>query len=261
MDSLKVMEQRAVLGKNFKIYGDKDNPLFLAKDVKEWIEHNNITLMLNSVDNDEKLTYVIHNSGQNREMWFLTEDGLYEVLMQSRKPIAKAFKKQVKAILKEIRKTGSYKRLESYMIDDPIERARVWIEEYEEKQILTKNLLVQKEIIQEYKPKAEVYDSWIESNNLSTATVLAKAFGFKSTVQFNRELELRGIQYKKGGCWHLRAEYSGLGYTAYRSHEIQHTREMKSHDIMYWTNSGKEFIKNILSKTVIPVIKYDQVQF
>lgn len=35
------------------------------------------------VDEDEKLTYVIHNSGQNREMWFLTEDGLYEVLMQS----------------------------------------------------------------------------------------------------------------------------------------------------------------------------------
>ena len=50
----------------------------------------------------------IQSSGQKRKMWFLTEDGLYEVLMQSRKPIAKQFKKKVKAILKEIRKTGSY---------------------------------------------------------------------------------------------------------------------------------------------------------
>lgn len=103
---LQVIDQREVLGKEFRIYGDKENPLFLAKDVKDWIEHNNITLMLNNVDEDEKLTYVIHNSGQNREMWFLTEDGLYEVLMQSRKPIAKQFKKEVKKILKQIRLTG-----------------------------------------------------------------------------------------------------------------------------------------------------------
>ena len=46
-----------------------------------------------------KLRETIFTSGQNREMWFLTENGLYEVLMQSRKPIAKQFKKQVKQIL------------------------------------------------------------------------------------------------------------------------------------------------------------------
>lgn len=55
----------------------------------EWIEHKNITHMMNNVDADEKLTYTIRNAGQGREMWFLTEDGLYEVLMQSRKPVAK----------------------------------------------------------------------------------------------------------------------------------------------------------------------------
>jgi prophage antirepressor-like protein len=47
-------------------------------------------------------------SGQLRKMWFLTEDGLYEVLMQSRKPIAKEFKRQVKIILKDIRRHGLY---------------------------------------------------------------------------------------------------------------------------------------------------------
>lgn len=108
MEKLNIIEKREVLGKEFKIYGDFENPLFLAKDVAKWIEHNNITHLMNMVDENEKLTYTICNSGQNREMWFLTEDGLYEVLMQSRKPIAKAFKKEVKKILKEIRKNGGY---------------------------------------------------------------------------------------------------------------------------------------------------------
>ena len=63
--------------------------------------------MMRTVDDDEKLTQTLFVSGQNREMWFLTEQGLYEVLMQSRKPIAKDFKRGVKKILKGIR-TGEY---------------------------------------------------------------------------------------------------------------------------------------------------------
>ena len=108
MNDLQVIYNQEVLGQEFKIYGTKEEPLFLAKDVANWIEHKNITHMINTVDEDEKLTYTICNSGQGREMWFLTEDGLYEVLMQSRKPIAKQFKKKVKEILKQIRKTGGY---------------------------------------------------------------------------------------------------------------------------------------------------------
>ena len=46
--------------------------------------------------------------GLQGECNFLTEDGLYEVLMQSRKPIAKQFKKEVKKILKDIRRHGLY---------------------------------------------------------------------------------------------------------------------------------------------------------
>ena len=64
--------------------------------------------MLRLIDDDEKLTSTILRAGQRRECNFLTEDGLYEVLFQSRKPIAKQFKKGVKEILKSIRKTGQY---------------------------------------------------------------------------------------------------------------------------------------------------------
>lgn len=106
--SLKVIESREVLGKEFKVYGDLENPIFLAKDVAVWIEHSDVYTMLRTVGDDEKLTQTMFVSGQNRECCFLTEDGLYEVLIQSRKPIAKEFKKQVKQILKDIRKHEIY---------------------------------------------------------------------------------------------------------------------------------------------------------
>lgn len=118
MSELKIIEQREVLGKEFRIYGDFENPLFLAKDVAEWIEHSNSRMMLQAVDENEKLC--VNNpyalQGQ-QEQWFLTEDGLYEVLMQSRKPIAKEFKKEVKQILKTIRKHGLYAKEE--LLDNP----------------------------------------------------------------------------------------------------------------------------------------------
>ena len=104
MGVLQIIEQREILGKQLTMYGDFEEPLFLAKEVAEWIENKQPTQMVELVDEDEKLKCIINTSGQNREMWFLTEDGLYEVLMQSRKPIAKQFKKEVKTLLKNIRK-------------------------------------------------------------------------------------------------------------------------------------------------------------
>ena len=109
MSVLQVIEQREILGKQLTMYGDFENPLFLAKEVAEWIDYDlsSINKMLNSVDEDEKVRNIVPTLGGNQEAWFLTEDGLYEVLMQSRKPIAKQFKKEVKTLLKNIRK-GRY---------------------------------------------------------------------------------------------------------------------------------------------------------
>lgn len=100
---LQVIDKRNILDHEVTTYGDLENPLFLAKDVANWIEHSRASEMLKGIDEDEKLMQTIIASGQRREMWFLTEDGLYEVLMQSRKPIAKQFKKKVKKLLKDLR--------------------------------------------------------------------------------------------------------------------------------------------------------------
>lgn len=122
MNELKVICEQTILGENFKVYGTIDEPLFLAKDVAEWIDYSetNVKKMMEMVDDDEKIKMfctintIRHNDtkpvnisvsgGANR--WFLTEDGLYEVLMQSRKPLAKMFKAKVKNLLKELRKNN-----------------------------------------------------------------------------------------------------------------------------------------------------------
>lgn len=110
---MSVIYNKEVLGKGFKIYGTEENPLFLARDVAEWIDYSktsqgyyNVSKMLMTIDEDEKVTITNSNSGGKKV--YLTEYGLYEVLMQSRKPIAKLFKKEVKVILKQIRQTGGY---------------------------------------------------------------------------------------------------------------------------------------------------------
>ena len=122
--TLTVINEQEVLGKDFKVYGTFEEPMFLAKDVAEWIDYSKtskgsykVSQMLASVDEDEKLIslvyvqtecddYIVDTTSKARktqDMWFLTENGLYEVLMQSRKPIAKQFKKEVKKILHDLR--------------------------------------------------------------------------------------------------------------------------------------------------------------
>lgn len=103
---VELFDKKVVLGKELDFYGTVDEPLFLAKDIAEWLEMDtsNASRMIKNVDEDE---YIIGRHNKTSAT-FLTEDGLYEVLMQSRKPVAKPLKKEIKTILKEIRLKGMY---------------------------------------------------------------------------------------------------------------------------------------------------------
>ena len=106
-NALEIVAKRPVLNHTLTVYGNAEDPLFLAKDVAEWIEHSDTSTMLRNIDDEEKVSITNPNNvcgGQSA--WFLTESGLYEVLMLSRKPIAKQFKKEVKKILHELRTKG-----------------------------------------------------------------------------------------------------------------------------------------------------------
>lgn len=104
---LEVVKETEILGNKIKMYGSLEFPWFMATDVASWIEHSNTRSMIKTVDEDEKGVKNVYTPGGIQEKWFVTEDGLYEICMQSRKPIAKQMKKEIKKYLKSIRLTGA----------------------------------------------------------------------------------------------------------------------------------------------------------
>ena len=179
-EEIQLLDQREILGKQFKIYGTVDEPLFLAKDVAEWIDYSktsegyyNTGKMLKTVDEEEKRTITNSNSGGKSS--FLTEEGLYEVLMQSRKPIAKEFKKQVKIILKDIRKHGMYATDE--LLDNPdllIQVATKLKEEKEKNILLLSKTEQQEKRIVHLEPHADFSKDFLKSEGTIQIGSLAK---------------------------------------------------------------------------------------
>ena len=111
-NELTTIGSREILGKTVTAFGTVENPLFLAKDVAEWIEHSNVSAMIEPIDDDEKSLIdaptidsndCLESGNLRTKRWFLTENGLYEVLFLSRKPVAKEFKSGVKQLLHVLR--------------------------------------------------------------------------------------------------------------------------------------------------------------
>ena len=94
-----------------RIIIDKNgNPWWVAKDVCEVLGIDNVTWALKKLDEDEFTTSkVIDSIGREQETYVVNESGLYSLIMTSRKPEAKAFRKWVTSeVIPTIRKTGSY---------------------------------------------------------------------------------------------------------------------------------------------------------
>ena len=84
-------------------------PWFVAKDVCDALSLTEVSNTISRLDDDEKLTRTLLVSGQGRQMWLVNESGLYNLIFQSRKAEARAFRKWVTSeVLPAIRKTGRY---------------------------------------------------------------------------------------------------------------------------------------------------------
>lgn len=240
MNELQVIKEQEVLGKEFKVYGSVDEPLFLAKDVANWIEHNKPYEMIKNVDEDEKIKIKINHGDSiarvlqaNTEYWFLTEDGLYEVLMQSRKPIAKQFKKEVKKILKQIRQTGGYIPFSQEESDEEI-LARALI--------LAKNTLDKKnELIEQMQPKVDYHDKVLNGDKLVTTTDIAKDLGMTARELHNKLHDMK-IIFKTGNHWTFYAKYQ-TRIPLYADYQIgEHGQILK------WTEKGRKWIIKLLNE-------------
>ena len=187
---VQVLENEVTLmGKTFSVYGTVEEPLFRAKDVADWIEHSNVSAMLQSIDEDEKVkmvcevnnVYVTSRARDTQEMWFLTENGVYEVLMLSRKPVAKEFKKEVKKMLHALRTRKA--TLMPTNFADALEAYAKEVRAREEAQQALFAETQQKLMALEQKEKAEAETERIIQcnknfhNNLYTATQIANKLG------------------------------------------------------------------------------------
>lgn len=230
---LKIIEERNVLGKQFRIYGDFENPLFLAKDVADWLELTNVTDMVSRVDEDEVTKFNL--GGLQGECNFLTENGLYEVLMQSRKPIAKEFKKEVKKILKSIRKHGIYAT--DKVIDDIINNPDFGIE-----------LLTRLKEERQARIEAERRNAVLSHvNKTYTATEIAKELGMKSAIELNKDLCNKGIQYKINDTYVLYSEYANLGFTEIKQQILDNGKVIYHRK---FTQYGREFILTYINNNL-----------
>ena len=90
----------------------KNEPWFCGDDVCRALEFTaKSAVVLRKLDDDEKLMCKVYTSGQGRDMWFVNESGLYNLIFRSNKPEAKTFRKWVTGeVLPSIRRTGSYSR-------------------------------------------------------------------------------------------------------------------------------------------------------
>ncbi len=217
MENVNLIEERDVFDVTFRIYGTVEEPLFLAKDVAGWIEHTHTTNMLRHIDDDDKLNVTLVHAGQKREVVMLTEDGLYEVLMQSRKPIAKLFKKQVKAILKEIRKTGSHIKDDKQSEVNAIEKVITKVQDVDvlnligsmaeqQKQLIHENTNLQKQI-EENKPKLEFVSNVEEATGTFSVGRMAEIMS-KNGVMVGRNRMFNWLRESGFLCKQQGVEYN-----------------------------------------------------
>ena len=166
----------------------------------EWIEHSNPSKMVSDAELDETeyTTVFLSTLTNSYSALMLTEEGLYEVLMQSRKPIAKQFKKGVKEILKKIRKTGSY----SSQVPQTFAQALMLTAKQQEK------IEQQQRLLAEQAPKAEYFDNLVDRNLLTNFRDTAKQLGLKQNQFIALLLNDKYIYRDKKGKIKPYAQYS-----------------------------------------------------
>lgn len=253
MNEVKIINKSTFLDKEIDVWGSVERPLFRANDLMNWLGIKNVTTLIERVDKEEVLK--LNLSSRSGDTWFLTEDGLYEVLMSSRKPIAKQFKKGVKKILHEIRAKGGYIATnENDSDEDIMDRAYViaqrtlarreerirQLETQTEQQAETINL--QKKELTVAAPKAEYYDKTLASTTCITTTQVADDLHITART-LNAKLKDLGIIYSQSGQWHLKMPYKGWNLAGTRTYNYQSSNgEISTSTTLVWNQRGKRFI-------------------
>lgn len=236
-------------------------PYFVGKDVAEILGYSNTAKAIRDhIDEDDKRTErIVHPQGGTQETIIINESGLYSLILKSKLPQAKEFKRWVTSeVLPNIRKHGAYmteQTLENALTspDFLIKLANKLKEEKDKNLKLETTVAVQNQQLQELQPKATYYDLVLQNKSLISITKIAKDFGL-SGKKLNQILKNKKVQYKQGNTWILYSEYADRGYTHSKTVDVDGGEKSVLHT--NWTQKGRLFIYELLKGMGIkPVVE------
>lgn len=216
-------------------------PMFCLADVCQALDlHTNVVKQ--RLTKDVCSTYPLQTAGGLQQANFVNEDGLYDVILDSRKSEAKQFRKWITSeVLPSIRKSGGYMvTMENETPEQLMARAlKVAQETLERKE---QQLILQDQQLRIQAPKVEYHDKVLASQSTYNTTQIAKEFGW-GAVTLNKKLQDLGIQYKQHGQWLLYAKYQDKGCTKTVTHCFTNSNgETCSEQHTVWTEAGRKFI-------------------
>lgn len=242
MENLTIFENKTF--GNVRVVEINNEPWFVAKDVCKCLSVNNSSQALSRLDNDEKGVILNDTLGGAQEMAIVNECGLYSLILSSRKPEAKEFKRWVThEVIPTIRKHGAYMTPEviEKTLTSPdfiIKLATKLKEEQEERQRL-------QGILDDARPKLDYYNHVADSDELFSPTVIGKSYGMTAT-QLNKYLHDKEIQYKVGSTWCLYRKYQDMGLVKMVTKTTIRNGFPATYTTMRWTHKGRVFINNLL---------------
>ena len=229
--------------------GTPENPLFCLADICRplglRVDGVVARLIKDTITAGVLCKKPVQTNGGIQQMYFVNEDGLYDVILDSRKPEAKRFRKWITSeVLPAIRKYGVYatEDFARKAIADPkfaIDILSALQAEREKVAVLTQQ-------VAELQPKASYYDVVLNCKDLVSVSKIAKDYGM-SAVAFNKLLHKLGVQFKQGDIWLLYQEYAKLGWTSTKTLSyVGDDGAMHGKVHTYWTQKGRLGLYDLL---------------
>ena len=211
-------------------------PLFCLSDVCKilGLRTNKVVQRLSK---DVLSKYPLLTSGGNQVFFFVNEDGLYDVILDSRKPEAKAFRKWVTSeVLPSIRKTGAYMTQQTLM---------TVMQKPESILSICKKLVELNEENERLAPKAQYAEEVLLADGCITTTELGKELDMTRPQIFGMLHKMGVIFRGPSGKWMLYAEHHGKGYATYRTQTYDTLFGKGSRSTLVWTELGRKFVHSL----------------
>ncbi|TYQ79111.1 phage antirepressor KilAC domain-containing protein [Enterococcus faecium] len=231
-----------------------DEPYFVGKDIAEILGYSNTPKAIRDHVDEEDKTQNDSFTVNGTALVLINESGLYSLILKSKLPSAKKFKRWVTSeVLPQIRKHGMYATDE--LLNNPDLLIEVATKLKEERTLR----LVAEQKAAEMQPKADYYDRILNNKGLVTVSTIAKNYGM-SAVSFNKLLHELGIQFNQSGTWLLYSKFQDKGYTHIEPFDYEDkngNRQVKTR--MKWTQKGHIFLYETLKKNnYLPMIEREQ---